>query len=492
MNFYPTFQRKITKLTMKTGRLPYPAYLMPRRIYWIAQLIVFCTLSVSVSGQKSPTDPFVQGIYTRSLTDGRPYEWLHTLCKDAGHRLSGSAGAERAVRWAKSTMDTLGFDSVWLQPVIVPHWERGAPEQVRVEGSRTAGSFDLRVLALGGSVGTDGRTITAEVVEAKSWSDLERLGEAGIKGKIVFFNRPMDPAKIRSFEAYGGVVDQRVSGASRAARYGAVGVLVRSMTQNHDDWPHTGSLRYDSGTVQIPAVAVSTNDADKISKIIKKEGKLSVSMRLSCQTLADVTSYNVIGQIRGSERPNEFIIIGGHLDSWDVGEGAHDDGAGCVQSMEALSNLRKSGWRPRHTLRCVLFMNEENGLRGGRTYAAEALRKGEIHRCAIESDAGGFTPRGFTFEAESTQFDALFEKITPLRTTFEPMNMTLNPGGSGADISPLKGQGTLLCGYYPDSQRYFDFHHTAADVFESVNKRELELGAASIATMLYLMDQVKW
>ncbi len=432
----------------------------------------------------------VRAIYAQALADGQCYDWLYTLCKDIGHRLSGSAAAERAVQWSQATLDSLGLDSVWLQPVMVPHWERGAREQVEFIGKKKQFRTNVRALALGGSVGTNGTTLMAQVVEAKSWSDLEKMGEAGIKGKIVFFNRPMDPTRIRSFEAYGGAVDQRVSGASRAAQYGAVAVVVRSMTQNIDQWPHTGSLRYDTLQPRIPAVAISTSDAESLAKTLKADPDMSISMRLDCRTLPDAPSFNVIGEIRGSEFPNEYIIAGGHLDSWDVGEGAHDDGAGCVQSMDMLRILKKTGYKPRRTIRCVLFMNEENGLRGGNTYATEAARKGEIHRCAIETDAGGFTPRGFTFDGDREVFETLFEKIKPLRPYFEPYNMTLNPGGGGADIGPLKPQKTLLCGYYPDSQRYFDFHHTEADVFEAVNKRELELGAGSLAALVYLLDRL--
>ena len=433
----------------------------------------------------------VKAIYGQALSDGLCHTWLETLCKQVGHRLSGSIGAEKAVLWSKSVLDTLGLDSVWLQPVMVPHWERGAKEQVKFIGS---GKYRKTVsaLALGGSVGTNGKAIQGQVVEAKSWSDLEKLGEAGIKGKIVFFNRPMDPTRIRSFEAYGGAVDQRVSGASKAAKYGAIAVVIRSMTQNIDPWPHTGSLRYDTLVPRIPAVAISTQDAEELSKRLKKDPETAISMALNCRVLPDAPSFNVIGEIRGSEFPNEYIIAGGHLDSWDVGEGAHDDGAGCVQSMDMLRILKKTGQRPKHSIRCVLFMNEENGLRGGTTYAAEALRKGERHICAIETDAGGFTPRGFTFDADAAVFETLFEQIKPLRPYFEPYNMTLNPGGGGADIGPLKPQKGLLCGYYPDSQRYFDFHHTNADVFEAVNKRELELGAASLAALIYLLDGLKW
>ena len=458
-----------------------------------ATFSVFFTITLTSNVvQAQPKDPlkeqFIKEIYQNALGDGQCHDWLRTLCKDIGHRLSGSTGAEKAVAWTKSVLDTLGLDSVWLQPVWVPHWERGTKERAFVNGSSRKNSYELNVLALGGSVGTNGQKIEGNIVEAKSWSDLERLGEQGIKGKIVLFNRPMDPTRIRSFEAYGGAVDQRVSGASRAAKYGAIAILVRSMTQNIDPWPHTGSLQYDSAYAQIPAVAISTEDAERLSNLIKKEEKLTVSLQLNCKRLPDAPSFNVIGELRGRKQPNEIILAGGHLDSWDVGEGAHDDGAGCVQSMEVLRLLKKLNYQPNKTIRCVLFMNEENGLRGGKMYASEAERKGETHFCAVETDAGGFTPRGFTFDAANDVFESKFEKIKNLRPYFEPYHLSLNPGGSGADISPLKPQGGLLCSYYPDSQRYFDFHHTAADTFENVNKRELELGAASITALIFLLD----
>jgi carboxypeptidase Q len=438
------------------------------------------------TAEKSADAAFIQKIYEQALSDGRCYEWLERLSLQVGHRLSGSPGAEKAVAWAKSMLDTLGLDSVWLQPVMVPHWVRGDAEQIWVTGAR---AFRLNALALGGSVGTPPGGLNAEVVEVKSWAQLDQLGERNLRGKIVFYNRPMDPKRLRTFEAYGGAVDQRVAGASRAAKYGAVGVLVRSMGLRLDDYPHTGAMRYDSAFTLIPAAAISTNDAEKLSKILAESGKTTVQMSMNCKTMPDVLSYNVIGEIRGSEQPGRFLVVGGHLDSWDVGHGAHDDGAGCVQSMDVLRYFRRLGYRPRNTVRAVLFMNEENGLRGGRQYAAEAKRKNEFHLCAIESDAGGFTPRGFTFDADDAVFGKFFEKIKTLAPLFEPYGLTLSKGGSGADIGPLKEMKGLLSGYGPDSQRYFDYHHTAADVFEAVNKRELELGAASMAALVYLLDK---
>ncbi|MFN4253974.1 MAG: M20/M25/M40 family metallo-hydrolase [Saprospiraceae bacterium] len=455
-------------------------------------LIVIFTLNSPLwaqPGKLAPDAEYLKKIYNQALADSRCYAWLEHLSLRIGHRLSGSEGAEKAVAWTRSMLDTLGLDSVWLQPVMVPKWVRGEAEQVRVFGSKQRGTFDLHALALGGSVATPAKGLSAEVVEVKSWDDLDKLGERGVRGKIVFYNRPMDPTKLRTFEAYGGAVDQRVHGPSRAAKHGAVAVLVRSMGLRLDDFPHTGSLRYDSTFTLIPAAAISTNDAEKLSSTIREDGKAVVFIKMNCQTFPDVPSYNVIGEIRGSERPGEILLVGGHLDSWDVGHGAHDDGAGCVQSMEVLRIFRRLGYRPRHTVRAVLFMNEENGLRGGKQYAAEAKRKGEFHLCAIESDAGGFTPRGFSFDADDAVLNRDFEKLKDYAELLRPYGLELTRGGSGADIGPLKDMKGLLSGYSPDSQRYFDYHHTAADVFEAVNKRELELGAASMAALVYLLDQ---
>jgi len=429
---------------------------------------------------------FIDRIYDQSLTDGRCYPWLESLCFQVGHRLSGSPSAAKAVTWTQRMLDTMSLDSVWLQPCMVPHWVRGEAEQVRVVSSKKNGSYALAALALGGSV--PGK-VQADVVEVKSWEQLDELGSAAIKGKIVFYNRPMDATRIRTFEAYGHCVDQRVGGASRAAKYGAVAVLVRSMTLRLDDFPHTGTMHYDSAYTLIPAAAISTLAAEQLSQTLREDGRARVSIQLNCKTLPDVQSYNVIGEIRGSERPNDIILVGGHLDSWDVGHGAHDDGAGIVQSMDVLHVLKSLGYRPRHTIRCVAFMNEENGLRGGKAYAREAERKGEFPLASIESDAGGFTPRGFTFEGDETVFGKFFDQLMTFESLFQPYGLKFSKGGSGADISPLRGMKGLLSGYSPDSQRYFDYHHAESDTFDKVNKRELELGTASMAALVYLIDK---
>jgi hypothetical protein len=430
---------------------------------------------------------FIRRIHDVSLTEGRCYPWLHHLTKKIGARLAGSPQAAASVEYTFQMLDSLGLDSAWLQPCTVPHWVRGEQEVVRIAQSEM-GSVELRALALGNSVGTGEAGLSAEVVEVMGLNDLEKLGTARLKGKIVFFNRPFDATKLNTFEAYGGAVDQRGSGASEAAKYGAVAVLVRSMASCLDDVPHTGGLGYREDLPKIPACAISTNDAELLSGILKK-GPVKVYMRTTCQTLGDKQSFNVIGEIKGSERPDEIIVVGGHLDSWDVGEGAHDDGAGCVQSMDVLQVFKRLNYRPKRTIRCVLFMNEENGLRGGTAYADEALRKGERHLAAIESDRGGFVPRGFTVDGESAGFVEKLRAMQAWSPLLEPYYLHIKKGGGGADISPLKKQGVLLIGYEPDSQRYFDFHHTAADVFEAVNKRELELGTAAIASLVYLLDK---
>ncbi len=427
----------------------------------------------------------IRQIYNTALADGKSYSMLDYLSNKIGARLSGSPGAAAAVEWSRHTMEDFGFDSVWLQPVMVPHWVRGQKEVGRIINSKKMGTVEVNVCALGGSVGTGPDGIVANVVEVKSFEELAQLGTKNVQGKIVFFNRPMDPTLIHTFAAYGGAVNQRGSGASEAAKYGAVAALVRSMGSNIEDYPHTGGLRYAPNISKIPALAISTRQADLLSKILKEDKGIQFYMESHCEILEDAPSFNVVGEIRGTEYKDEIIVVGGHLDSWDLAQGAHDDGAGCVQSIEVLRILNTMGYKPKRTLRAVMFMNEENGLRGGTMYAEMAKRNREKHIAAIESDRGGFTPRGFTISADT----ATRRRIQHLKPLLEPYGLTdFNQEGGGADIGPLGPQGTALIGYLPDSQRYFDYHHTQADTFDKVNKRELELGAASMAAMVYLID----
>ena len=428
----------------------------------------------------------VTAIFNERLTTGEMYYLLEDLCKNIGPRLSGSEGAERAVAWAKEVMEGYGFDRVYLQEVMVPHWERGDPEQVRIVDVED-GMIELRALAIGGSVPTAPTGITAPVVVVHSIEEVEELGRDAIEGKIVFYNRAFDQTVIGTGAGYGGAVGQRSAGPSQAAKFGAVGVVIRSVASNFDDAPHTGGLRYLSDVERIPAAALGFQSADRLVRVLEEQPDARLFMHISSKWHPDALSHNVIGEIRGSERPDEIILVGGHLDSWDVSEGAHDDGAGSVHAIGVLRTFMKLGIRPRHTIRAVLFMNEENGLRGGIKYAEVAKETGEKHLIALESDAGGFSPRGFGASVD----DDVLERFRSWLPLFPQNTISyINKGGGGADIGPLRREtGTPTIGFIPDSQRAFDYHHAPTDVFEAVNRRELELGGASIATLIYLIDK---
>jgi carboxypeptidase Q len=434
---------------------------------------------------QSADDAAIKQIFDEALSNGKSYEMLHDLTINIGPRLSGSPGAAAAVEWSRHVMEQFGFDSVWLQPVMVPHWVRGQQEVGSII-SKKKGTVPVNVCALGGSIGTGPSGIAAGIVEVKSFDELKMLGIKGVQGKIVFFNRPMDPTKIDAFTAYGGAVDQRGGGAAQAVKYGAVAVLVRSMGLNQEEYPHTGGMRYATDGTKIPALAISTKHADALSKLLKEEKDLQFYMENHSVMLEDAPSFNVIGEMKGTEFPEQIIVVGGHLDSWDLAQGAHDDGAGCVQSIEVLRLFNAMGFKPKHTVRAVMFMNEENGLRGGLKYAELAEKNKEKHIVAIESDRGGFTPRGFTMTAPKEVRD----KIKSWKPLLEPYGLTdFDQEGGGADIGPLGRQDVPVMEYLPDSQRYFDYHHTREDTIDKVSKRELELGAASMAALVYLIDK---
>jgi hypothetical protein len=424
-------------------------------------------------------------IYKSSLTNSKCYSWLDYLSNSVGARLSGSANAEKAVQYTKSQLETLGFDRVYLQEVMVPKWVRGEKETAYILDNKT--KINIPVCALGSSIATPKGGITAEVIEVNGIKELEALGEK-IKGKIVFFNRPMEQENIETFKSYGSCVDQRFSGAKEASKFGAVATIVRSMNLRLDDFPHTGNQSYGDipKSQYIPAAAISTNGAELLSKSLKNNPNLKFYLKQSCQQMEDVLSYNVIGEIKGSEHPENIMVVGGHLDSWDLADGSHDDGAGIVQSMEVMNIFKNIGYKPKNTLRVVLFMNEENGGRGGKKYEELAKANNENHIFALESDSGGFSPRGFSFESD----DVNFNKILGWKTLFEPYLIhSFVRGHSGSDIEPLTSKTLVKAGLKPDSQRYFDYHHAANDKFDAINKREVELGAATMAAMVYLMDQ---
>ncbi len=427
----------------------------------------------------------IKNFFNDALTQGKSYEWLADLTSNVGGRLSGSPDAQKAVKWGENLMKKLNFDKVWLQPVMVPHWIRGEKEQAYFTSNNT--KYNVPICALGGSIATPINGVSREVIEVKSLKEAVQLGEK-LRGKIVFFNRPFDDTLLETFHAYGGCVDQRVYGAKTTGKFGVLGVIVRSMTSYIDDYPHTGNMHYGNipENQKVPTAAISTKAANLLSKKLKVNPNLKFYFKQHCKTLPDAPSFNVIGEITGSEFPNKFITVGGHLDSWDLAQGAQDDGAGIVQSIEVLRLLKLNNIKPKHTIRVVLFMNEENGLRGGKKYAAEAKAKNEMHIAALESDAGGFTPRGFSYAATPNNQ----KLISSWKTLLAPYGLNdIKEGHSGADISPLKSESITMVGYRPDSQRYFKYHHSALDTFEIVNKRELELGAASMTSMIYLLDK---
>lgn len=437
-----------------------------------------------LSSEEKIDSTHIKSLFNAALTDGKSYEWLRDLTQNIGARLSGSEGAAKSVIWGEKIMKEVGLDSVWLQPVMVPHWVRGEKEiaTYTINGIQK----NVPICALGFSIATPNSGVLAEVIEVKSLDEAKALGTK-MKGKIVFFNRPFDDTLINTFSAYGGCVDQRVNGAAVCGKFGAKGVIVRSMTNAVDDFPHTGTMSYGDLPVEqyIPTAAISSRAATILSADLKENSTLQFYFKQSCQTLPDAPSFNVVGEIKGSETPENIIVVGGHLDSWDLGEGAHDDGTGIVQSLEVAYLFKKNNIRPKNTLRVVFFMNEENGTRGAKEYAALSKLNKEKHIGGLESDAGGHTPRGFSIDANTVNTKLL----QSWKKLLSPYGLhDLDKGGSGADIGPLKEENVTLVGYRPDSQRYFDYHHTSNDTFDKVNKRELELGSASMASIIYLMD----
>ncbi|MCW3073228.1 MAG: peptidase [Flaviaesturariibacter sp.] len=448
------------------------------------------SLTLTATAQKEDS-LFIRRMADEILVNSKAYENLRVLTKQIGARLAGSPQMVKAEQWGLKAMQAAGPDKAWFQQCMVPHWVRGgrdlfqAERLVSSDGKNKKWSTSyLDVLALGNSQGSNG-AIRAQVMMVRDFAELEAKKDS-VKGKIVFYNYKFNPTFVRTFQAYSDAVAYRGQGPSRAAKYGAKGTIVRSMSHSTDNNPHTGGMSYADSLPKIPAVAVGLKDADWLDSTL---GRTTVfaTMQTAGHFLPDTIGNNVIGELRGTEFPNQYITIGGHLDSWDAAEGAHDDGAGVVQTIEVLRVLKAMGYKPRHSIRFVLFANEENGTRGGRKYAEEAKAKGEQHIFALESDAGGFTPRGFGFTGPEAQY----QKILAWKDLLAPYGASeIVRGGGGSDIAPLGRElGTPLCGFLPDSQRYFDYHHARNDIFENVNKRELELGAVNMAALIYLIDK---
>ena len=430
------------------------------------------------------TSNIINTFYGDALEYKESYGLLKDLTKNVGQRLSGSIGAKNAVLWSKAIMENYGFDNVYLQEVMVPHWERGDVEECFFYSN--GNKVNLKILGAGGTISTAKEGITAEVIEVGSLEDVEKLGKETVSGKIVFYNKGFNPRYINQGASYGQTGFQRRLGAIKASEYGAVASIFRSLSSIEDDVPHTGGMSYSNKYDSIPHGALGVLSSIRLSKELKKNPKTKITVKLSGKWFPDALSHNVIGEIIGSVNPKNIITVGGHLDSWDVGEGAHDDGAGCVHAIGALRLFQQQKIKPKNTLRAVMFMNEENGLRGGVEYAAVAKNLKEIHIAAIESDASAYVPRGFGFSGNEKQLN----KIQGWLGYFNKNTISyFSKGGGGADISKLKDQGVTLIGYKPDTQRYFDLHHTDEDTFDKINKRELELGAASMALLVYLLSE---
>jgi Zn-dependent M28 family amino/carboxypeptidase len=460
---------------------------MRSSLFLAASLVLATAAWAESAATPAPPDPAatVNRIFAEALSHGEAYDELRELTTLYPGRLAGSKALTGAVEWSAQVLGGLGLTSVRLQDVMVPHWERGAPESVQVLTAR--GPQPLAAAALGNSAATPADGLTAGVVEVKSLAEIEKLGRDRVTGKIIFYNRPMDPTLFRTMQAYAVAGDQRNLGPGVAAKFGAAAVLTRSLTLALDDVPHTGNTTFLPGTAPIPCAALSTLAADRLSAALVANPSTQVHLAIHARTLPDAPSHNVIGEIRGSEFPDRIILVGGHLDSWDIAPGAHDDGAGVVQSMEVMRLFRVLGLQPRHTLRCVLFTNEENGTRGAAAYASAAKTSGERHIFAVETDNGGFAPTGFNLG--STQ-GPVHERADRWRPLFEPWGVwAFTKGAGGADINALMLQGTTVAGLTPDAQRYFDYHHSASDSIDKVNPRELHLGAAALASLIWLVDQ---
>ena len=447
--------------------------------------LVFCWPFLT-QAQVNQDSIIIKKMSDEIMTNGKAYELLRQLTKQIGGRLAGSPQQQNAAIWGKRNMESFAADKVYMQPCKTPNWQRGGKDfvsVVRVNGK--AMNRPLAALALGNSLGSNG-LVEAELLAVADFDELEKR-KAEVKGKIVYYHSMFDPTIVQTFGAYGKAGIYRGIGASRAAKYGAVGVMLHSLSTAPDNAPHTGGMKYDEDYPKIPAVALGPNDAKELYANAKK-GTIRVQMQTYGYFLPDADENNVVAEIKGSTFPNEIITIGGHLDSWDVNEGAHDDGAGIVQTMEILRTMKALNYQPKRTIRFVLFANEENGLRGGNKYAELAKQNNEQHVFALESDAGGFTPRAIGISATSPE---QFKKMEQWASLLKPYGTEIRAGGGGADIGPLKNvnPSIVLAGLVPDSQRYFDLHHAKTDVFENVNKRELLLGAVNMAAIIYLVDQ---
>lgn len=438
-------------------------------------------LSLAVFGQAKEDSIQFAKISTEILNKGKAYNELRELTKNIGHRLSGSASYEKAVTWAEQKLRDAGADKVWLQEVMVPVWVRGK-ESLQIKTSNGKWK-SLKMLSLGNSEGTGGKDISGEIIMVRSMEEYDKLSLEQVKDKIVFFNYPFSQTYIETFRGYGDAAKYRSTAASLTAKKGGKFAIIRSLSSAFDDVPHTGSMRYQDDK-KIPAVAVGSTTADELAELLKSQ-KITAKLNSNCGMKGEKLSHSVIGEITG-KKDKSVIVVGGHLDSWDVGEGAHDDGSGIVQSIEVLRTFKNLGIHNNHTIRVVCFANEENGVKGGVMYGKTVKENNEKHLFAIETDAGGFTPRGISLDMDNEKR----KQIQSWADLFLPYGIyDFKNTYSGTDLYPLHDLGIPTAELVPDSQRYFDIHHTEEDTFEKVNRRELLLGASTLTQIIYMIDK---
>ena len=409
-----------------------------------------------------------------ALADNGGMDKLSYLCDRIGNRLSGSPALEKAIAWAASQMKQDGLVNVVTPAVKVPHWVRGNESASLIEPVNKP----LTILGLGGSVATPKKGITAEVIPVSTFEELDKKGKA-VEGKIVLFNVP--------YEGYGRTVTYRTTGASRAARLGAVAMLVRSITPVSLQSPHTGALEYAPGIAKIPAAALTLEDAMLIQRLTDAGNNVTVHLEMEGRTLPDADSANVIGEIPGREKPEEIVVIGGHIDSWDVGAGAQDDGSGIITALEAAYLIKKLGLQPRRTLRVVFWTNEENGGMGGEAYRDWVGDQVKNHVAAIEMDGGAEKPSGFGISGRS-DMQGMLSRVREIGRLLERIDAgSIQPGGGGADISPLMRDGVPGLAVRTVGTHYFDWHHTRSDTTDKVKLEDLRANIAAMAVMAYIL-----
>jgi len=453
---------------------------------FIILIIGFITLlpSCKQKGSSTSDQEIFQEIFTEALSNNEAYQNLKYLTSNFPKRLACYPQGIEAAKWTKQIMEGMKLDTVFLQEIQVMNWKRGNIETAKIKNNKN--KIPVNVCALGRGIATGDSGIEAKVVEVNGIDELKALSKNQVRGKIIFFNQAMDPNLENPFQAYGKVAAQRFVGPMLAAENGAKGTVIRSLTTSIDTFPHTGTTRKAVADQTVPSVAIATQHADLLSKLLKQNPELTFYFKTNCKNLPDTTSYNTIGEITGTVYPDQYIVVGGHLDAWDNSPGAHDDGGGCMQSIEVLRIFKAIGYQPKHSIRAVMYMDEEISQGGGKTYASEAKRKGEKHIFAIESDRGVTKPIGFSFDAN----DEIIEKIKYWNTLFKPYNIEIfEKGGGGVDIGPLKQQGTPLAGLLTDPTHYFDWHHSANDTFNHIDKEEMQNGAAAMTALIYLIDK---